>query len=424
MLLGAIADDLTGATDLANVLAGQGLRTGVVVGLPKDSDLLDKLNNVDAVVIALKSRTIPANEAVELSLSALHFLREAGAAQILFKYCSTFDSTPAGNIGPVADALLDALEADFTIACPALPENGRTVYNGHLFVHRQLLSDSPLRDHPLTPMTEANLVKVLGRQTPHAVGIVPYTEVAAGPAAIRKRLSELRAEGYRHAIVDAVFDRNLLAIGESVAKLPLVTGGAGIALGLVENHRRTGLLHRKHGRADIAAAEGGSAVIAGSCSAATLEQIEEIKTTQPSFRVDPCQAADGEDVLGAAIGWAKLQRDAGPLLFYASAPQDELRRVQEKLGTAAAAELVERLLAEIATALVKEAAVRQLVIAGGETSGAVIQALDVPALRIGQQIDPGVPWTESLGELPLALALKSGNFGSRAFFRKAFEVLG
>ncbi|MEX1303712.1 MAG: 3-oxo-tetronate kinase [Rhodovibrionaceae bacterium] len=424
LLLGAIADDLTGATDLANVLAGQGLRSVVTVGVPPEHIEEDfGLDEVEAVVVALKSRTAPVDEAVAHSLRALAFLRKAGAGQILFKYCSTFDSTPEGNIGPVTDALLEALNTEFTIACPALPENGRTVYNGHLFVHRQLLSDSPLRNHPLTPMTEANLVEVLAAQTPHRVGLVSYAEVNDGPEAIAAGFLRLHGAGYRHAIVDAIFDRDLLAIGQAAAEFPLITGGSGIALGLAANYRGSGRLEAPNGRTVFSAEEGPGAIVAGSCSEATLRQIEEAQAHRPGFRVDPCAAAKGEDVAEKALVWAQSQDSAQPLLIYASAAREELDRIQKQLGQTAAANLVESLLAEIARRLVTEAGVRRLVIAGGETSGAILQALGIPALRIGPQIDPGVPWVQSLGDPSLALALKSGNFGSPGFFRKAFEVL-
>jgi uncharacterized protein YgbK (DUF1537 family) len=414
MLLGCIADDFTGATDLALMLSRNGLETVQTIGTPEPGEMPD----AEAVVIALKSRTIPSAEAVAQSLDALRRLRDAGAKQILFKYCSTFDSTPAGNIGPVADALLDALGADFTIACPAFPANARTIYRGHLFVGDVLLSDSGMRNHPLTPMTDSNLVRVLQQQTRHKVGLVPHTTVDEGAAAVRAAFDRLRQAKVRHAIVDAISDEHLRTIGKACADLALVTGGSGVAMGLPANLKRdiaigmTGKLPRIDGHA---------AVIAGSCSEATLGQIAAMKSHHPVFAVDPIASAAGRDVVSEALAWAKPKLTAGPVLIYASATPDSLARVHAKLGRAESGALVERTLAAIAHGLV-ESGVRRLVVAGGETSGAVVAKLGVRALRIGPEIAPGVPWTASLGDPKLLLALKSGNFGASDFFLKAFEV--
>ncbi len=419
LLLGCIADDLTGATDLANTLVRKGMRTVQVIGVPAAGEPLPE---ADAIVVALKSRTIAAAAAVALSRAALERLKDAGSHQYFFKYCSTFDSTAAGNIGPVADALLADLGETFTIACPAFPENKRTIYLGHLFVGGVLLSDSSMRTHPLTPMTDANLVRVLGRQTKAKVGLVPFGAVSRGPQAIGADFARLRADGVRYAIVDAVEDRHLLDIGMACADMRLVTGGSGIALGLPENFRRRGAL-RTAGGADVLPAVGGSAaVIAGSCSAATLTQIVHMKQARPAFSIDPMALAAGEDVVGRVLAWARERLPGGPVLIYASAPPEEVARTQERLGRERAGEMIERALAEIAAALVS-AGVRRLVIAGGETSGAVVQRLGVKALRIGPQIDPGVPWTATVEEPVLALALKSGNFGAPDFFTRAFEML-
>ncbi len=419
LLLGCIADDVTGATDLASMLVRGGMRTVQLLGVPRDPTAAPE---VDAIVIALKSRTISPPAAVAQSLAALRWLRAAGARQFFFKYCSTFDSTPRGNIGPVADALLEELSADFTIACPAFPENGRTVCHGYLFVGHVLLSESGMKDHPLTPMTDANLVRVLGRQTKHPVSLVPYPEVDAGPAALIAAWERLRRESARYAIVDALTDRHLLDIGLACADLPLVTGGSGAALGLPESFRRRGLLG-----ADVAAdrlprVAGHAAVLAGSCSPATLGQVAHMSRTHPALRIDPLRLARGEDVVGEALDWAAARLGTAPVLIYASAPPDEVRRVQAELGREAAGRLVEDAVARIARGLVAAGA-RRLVVAGGETAGAVAQALGVMGLRIGPSIDPGVPWTVSLEEPPLALALKSGNFGAPDFFLKAFERL-
>jgi len=419
LLLGCIADDLTGATDLANTLVRQGMRTVQVIGVPPVGEPLPA---ADAIVVALKSRTVPAAEAVAMSRAALERLQAAGARQYFFKYCSTFDSTDRGNIGPVADALLADLGETFTIACPAFPENRRTIYLGHLFVGDVLLSDSSMRSHPLTPMTDANLVRVLGRQTTANVALVPFGVVSRGPQAIAADFARLRAEGVAYAIVDAVEDRHLLDIGAACAELRLITGGSGIALGLPANFRRRGLLPTTGGADALPAVGGDAAVIAGSCSAATLAQIDHMKQARPAFAVDPMALAAGEDVAERALAWARERLSGGPVLIYASAPPEQVARTQEKLGRERAGEMIERALAEIAAGLLA-AGVRRLIVAGGETSGAVVQRLAVKALRIGPQIDPGVPWTATVGEPVLALALKSGNFGAPDFFTRAFGML-
>jgi uncharacterized protein YgbK (DUF1537 family) len=322
----------------------------------------------------------------------------------------------------VADALLADLGETFTIACPAFPENKRTIYLGHLFVGDVLLSDSSMRNHPLTPMTDANLVRVLGRQTSAKVGLVPFGVVNRGPQVITAEFARLRADGARYAIVDAVEDRHLLDIGTACADLRLITGGSGIALGLPENFRRRGLLRTNGGADSLPAVGGSAAVVAGSCSAATLAQIAHMTLARPAFAVDPMALASGEDVVGRALAWARERLAGGPVLIYASAPPEEVARTQQALGRERAGELVERALAEIAAGLVA-AGVRRLVIAGGETSGAVVQRLGVKALRIGPQIDPGVPWAATVEEPALALALKSGNFGGPDFFTRAFGML-
>jgi uncharacterized protein YgbK (DUF1537 family) len=412
MLLGCIADDFTGATDMALMLSRNGLETVQTIGTPAGA-----MPKAEAVVIALKSRTIPAKEAVDLSLEALRALQTAGAKQIFFKYCSTFDSTAKGNIGPVADALLDALGADFTIACPAFPANARTIFRGYLFVGDVLLSESGMRNHPLTPMTDANLVRVLQAQTKHKVGLVPYTTVEQGAAAIRASFAALRANGVRHAIVDATSDAHLRAIGTACAELKLVTGGSGVAMGLPANLKsaaaaaKTGALPRIDGTA---------AVIAGSCSEATLGQIAAMAERHPALALDPLSL--GADAADKAIAWAKPKLAQGPVLIYASAPPDKVAQVHAKLGREQSGALIEQTLARIAQGLV-DSGVRRLVVAGGETSGAVVAKLGVTALRIGPEIAPGVPWTASIGDRPMLLALKSGNFGARDFFLKAFEVL-
>ncbi len=412
LLLGVIADDLTGATDVALMLQNSGMRTIQAIGVPEGAAPQD----AEAVVVALKSRTIAPAQAVAQSLAALGWLRAQGARQILFKYCSTFDSTDAGNIGPVADALLEAMGAGFTVACPAFPTNRRTVYLGHLFVGEQLLSDSPMKDHPLTPMRDANLVRVLGRQTRRKVGLVALPTVRQGAAAMREAFAALAASGHGFAIVDAAADEDLLALGAACAQLPLLTGGSGIAMGLPAN-----FAIRKGADAAIPTVGGYAAVLSGSCSAQSNAQVAHWTKARPAFRVDPLRLADGEDLAGAALAWAAPLLAAGPVLAYATAEPDAVRAAQSRLGAQRAGELVEQCLARIARGLVEQG-VRRLVVAGGETSGAVVGALGVRTLRIGRQIDPGVPWTLSMQEPRLALALKSGNFGAVDFFDKALGM--
>ncbi|SDR24622.1 Uncharacterized conserved protein YgbK, DUF1537 family [Paraburkholderia fungorum] len=421
-LLGCIADDFTGATDLANMLVRGGMRTVQTIGVPASNEALE----ADALVVALKSRTIPAADAIAQSLAALDWLRAQGCRQFFFKYCSTFDSTDAGNIGQVTDALLDALSSDgagFTIACPAFPENGRTIFRGHLFVGDTLLNESGMENHPLTPMRDANLVRVLQRQTQSKVGLVRYDAVAKGVPGVRAAFDALRENGARMAIADAVSDADLHVLGEACADLTLITGGSGIALGLPANFRRAGWLNEQADAAQLPRIDGLSVVLAGSASKATNAQVAAWRETRPAFRIDPLAAARGEDVVAQALDFAQPYLDrCEAVLIYATATPDEVKAVQRELGVNEAGHLVESTLASIARAL-RERGVRKFVVAGGETSGAVVQALDVRTLRIGGQIDPGVPATATTGADPLALALKSGNFGSTDFFDKALRHL-
>jgi uncharacterized protein YgbK (DUF1537 family) len=415
LLLGCIADDFTGATDLANTLVKGGMTAVQVIGVPTGP-----LPEADAIIIALKSRTAPVGEAVAQSLAACDALLAAGAKQIFWKYCSTFDSTDQGNIGPVADALLKRLGSGFALACPAFPTNGRTIYLGHLFVGNALLNESGMENHPLTPMTDANLVRVLGRQTDGAVGLVPFNTVEQGAAATRQAMMRLAEQGRRYAIVDAVTDQHLLAIGEAAAQHALITGGSGVAMGLPENFRRAGLLPARGNAASLPPMQGMAAVVAGSCSRATLGQIGLARDHVPVLELDALATPDAAALTAQALEWVmgKLATDR-PVVIAASAPPEKVAALQAKLGRDAAGALIETAMAAIAEGLVAQG-VGRLVVAGGETSGAVVQRLGVTALRIGPEIDPGVPWTfaEPRG---LHLALKSGNFGARDFFLKAFD---
>lgn len=418
MILGCIADDLTGATDLALMLTREGLRTIQSTGLPPPD--LD-VSQVDAVVVALKSRTIAAEDAVRQSLAAAETLRRLGVQRLLFKYCSTFDSTDRGNIGPVAEALLAFAGGGVTIACPAFPKAGRTIYAGYLFVNGVPLNESPMKDHPLTPMTDANLVRVLQRQTRAKIDLIGYETVVAGAQAVRAILDGAAAEMF---IVDAVSDEQLRTIGAACAHLPLITGGSGVAMGLPAAYRDAGLLAALTPAPQrMAAPAGRCAILAGSCSAATRGQVRAaIDAGLPHLRIDPLEVADGAQTAAGVLKWIDRQAGDKPFLVFSSDDPDAVRVVQERLGRAQAGTIVEDLLAAVAKGL-PERGISRLIVAGGETSGAVVQALGAQVLSIGPEIDPGVPWTRSSGAVDMALALKSGNFGAENFFLKAWDLL-
>lgn len=420
--LGCIADDFTGATDLANNLVRSGMRVVQTIGVPTAPLAAD----VDAVVVALKSRTLPAAEAIAQSLEALRWLQVQGAEgrspQIYFKYCSTFDSTPSGNIGPVTEALMDALHTDFTIATPAFPDNGRTVFKGYLFAGDVLLNEGGMQNHPLTPMTDANLVRVMQAQTKRLVGLIDYKTVALGEAAIRERIQALRKGGVGVAIVDATSNDDLLRLGPALKDMPLLTAGSGVAIGLPANFGLQPSLQASR----LPPASGLQAVVSGSCSVATNGQVAHFKALgRPALAINPASLMHGQSdaVVQQVLAWAApLLRD-GPVLLYSTAEPEAVKQVQAQLGVAEAGALVEHALAAVARGLV-DAGVNQLVVAGGETSGACVQALGIAQLQIGPQIDPGVPWcfapTAAGG---VHIALKSGNFGTVDFFSKAFTVL-
>ena len=415
--LGCIADDFTGATDLAN-LVRSGMRVVQTIGVPASPLAAD----VDAVVVALKSRTIPAAEAIAQSLDALKWLRAQGAEQIYFKYCSTFDSTPEGNIGPVTEALMDALGTDFSIATPAFPDNGRTVFKGYLFAGHVLLNESGMQNHPLTPMQDANLVRVMQAQTKRPVGLIDYKTVAQGEAVIRARIAELRSQGVGVAVVDATSNADLLLLGPALKDLPLVTAGSGVAIGLPGNFG----LQPSVQASQLPAACGLQAVVSGSCSLATNAQVAHFKSSgRPAMAIDPASLMNGQSdaVVRQVLAWAAPLLKDGPVLVYSTAEPDAVKAVQAQLGVAEAGALVEHALGSVARGLV-DLGVQQLVVAGGETSGACVQALGIAQLQIGPQIDPGVPWCHApSAQGGVHIALKSGNFGTEDFFSKAFTVL-
>jgi 3-dehydrotetronate 4-kinase len=418
--LGCIADDFTGATDLANNLVRGGMRVVLSMGVPQD------VPDADAIVIALKSRTAPVAEAVADCLAACRWLRTHGARQVYFKVCSTFDSTPRGNIGPVAEALMEELEAALCVVTPAFPEAGRRIFMGHLFVGEQLLSESPMRNHPLTPMTDSNLVRVMqaqldpgkGRKT----GLVPYSIVAQGARKIEQRLSELGAEGLNFAVVDALADADMVELARAVQGHRMMVAGSGLAIGLPAVYG----LSPGAKAATLPQAQGTRAVISGSCSAASNAQVAAfLRAGGQAWAIDALRIGSGVDLVAEALQWAvpRLEADK-PVLLYATAAPETVRQVQAALGSDHAGHVIEQTLAGIAQGLVR-AGVGQLVIAGGETSGACIQALGIGSMRVGPQIDPGVPWSfaHSASGQPLHVALKSGNFGGIDFFFNAFNRL-
>ena len=371
--LGCIADDFTGATDLANMLVKGGLKTIQLLGTPSKNDVVPL---VDAVIIALKTRTIPVEDAIEQSLQAMNWLKNAGAKQFFFKYCSTFDSTDEGNIGPVIDALMAGLETQFTIACPAFPETERTIFKGHLFVGDKLLSDSPMKDHPLTPMTDSNLVSTLSRQTSQKVGLVEYTDISGGPSKIRKAFEQLQKEHVAIAVTDVLNDGHLYILGKAVKDFKLITGGSGIALGLPshlkshKNHKEETTVHK------LPEVLGKELILSGSCSEMTLAQVNEFSKKYCTLKLNPVELAESNSALDNAVDWVIQAKGKEPILVYASAPPDAVKEVQQRLGRDLASSTVENALAKIARAAVQNG-FRRIVVAGGETAGAVVSNLGI-----------------------------------------------
>ncbi|WP_419760127.1 3-oxo-tetronate kinase [Acidisoma sp.] len=419
LALGVIADDYTGASDLANALATNGLRVVQTIGVPPESLALP---DVDAVVVALKSRSIAAAEAVRQSLEADRWLRARGAAHVLFKICSTFDSTDAGNIGPVSDALRDAASGGITLVNPGFPGAGRRVFQGHLFVHDQPLNESPLKDHPLNPMHDANLVRVLTRQSRSPVGLVPLQVVEQGADAVRAALAKLPGGA---AIVDAVNDQHFEVLGQVALDRPVSTGASGLGIGLARALRRLDIVTEHVADTNDTPAGRFSAILAGSCSKATLEQIGVAEQQMPVLRLDVEKLLAGGEEAQAALSWARDKLEDGPVLIASSGTPAEVAALQKRHGGAAVGEQIEAALAEIAAGLV-DAGVGRMVVAGGETSGAVVNRLGLQGFRIGAEIAPGVPALRVIGRAHagLGIALKSGNFGGPDFFARALDMLG
>lgn len=421
LALGCIADDYTGASDLANTLTRAGLRTVQTIGVPAD-DLA--LPEVDAVVVSLKSRSIEAGLAVSRSRAAETWLRGRGAGHVLFKICSTFDSTDAGNIGPVMDALRADCGEAIVLVTPAFPETGRTVYQGNLFVGAVPLNESPLRDHPLNPMRDSSLVRVLARQSKTQIGLVDLATVARGADAVRARLAELAGKGIGAAIIDAVFDRDLETIGLVAAEHRLSVGASGIGLGLARALVSTGKVKPAAASSETGVAVGGpAACLAGSCSQATLQQIASAEKVMPVLHLDPDRILTGAGEAQRALDWARSRLAEGPVLIASSSTPDQVAALQARHGRDAAGHAIEQTMADIAESLVKSG-VRRMVIAGGETSGAVVDRLRIPGFLVGVEIAAGVPVLRAVGvEGDMLLALKSGNFGGPEFFSDALGLM-
>lgn len=408
MLLGCIGDDFTGSSDLANTLAKGGMRTVQYTGVPE----VPAGGDVQAGVVALKSRSIGASDAVQQSLAALEWLLAQGCEQIFFKYCSTFDSTPDGNIGPVADALADALNAHKVIVCPAFPGTGRSVYQGHLFVNDTLLSESGLQNHPLTPMTDPDIRRWLAPQTRHTVGHVPAAHVFAGADRIAEALEAQHQAGCRLIVLDAIRDQDLSEIGKAAEGLPLITGGSGVALGLPANFGCTPAPVPWVGQ------PGKAIALSGSCSVATRAQVARHSGTHPTREITATQVLEGHIQPADIADWL-LQTEGLPLV-YSSADPEVVARVQTQFGREKASDALEGFFAEVARMCVTRGVTR-VITAGGETSGAIVEGLALDTLEIGPEIDPGVPALRARPDL--VVALKSGNFGAEDFFAKADRIL-
>ena len=422
LALGCIADDYTGASDLANTLTRSGLRTVQTIGVPSDEL---KLPEVDAVVVSLKSRSIEAGLAVSRSRAAEKWLRGRGAGHVLFKICSTFDSTDAGNIGPVMDALRSDSGDRIVLVTPAFPETGRTVYQGNLFVGAVPLNESPLKDHPLNPMHDSNLVRVLARQSRTKIGLVDLATVTRGSDAVRSRLADLASQGFGAAVVDAVFDRDLETIGSVALDHRLSVGASGVGLGLARALVVRGRRQKDtSNRVPEAPIGGPAACLAGSCSQATLQQIANAEAVMAVLHLDPDRIVTGQDEARRALSWAAERLKEGPVLIASSSAPEQVAALQSRHGRDATGHAIEQAMADIADGLV-QSGVRRLVVAGGETSGAVVDRLGIPGFLVGAEIAAGVPVLRAVGakEGEMLLALKSGNFGGPRFFSDALDLM-
>lgn len=410
-MLGVIADDFTGASDIASFLVENGLSTLQFNGVPKAA----LSQNIDAIVISLKSRSNPVEQAIEQSLSALQWLKDAGCTQFYFKYCSTFDSTEKGNIGPVTDALLNALNENFTIISPALPVNGRTIFNGYLFVGDVLLNESGMQNHPITPMRDANLMRLMDTQAQGKTGLVPYSVVKNGAEAIKVRLMQLKDQQYRYAVVDSIDDSHLASLANAITDFKLVTGGSGLA-GLMAKHLSQG----KQSHQAFVPQKSPTVILSGSCSVMTNKQVAYYKMKAPVCALDIEQLQTNETYLTVICQWVIEHQGQFAPLIYTTVSPDELHHIQAKYGSDKASELIENAFATLANML-RAKGIKTFITAGGETSSIIVQQLGIEGFEIGKQIAPGVPWLKVLGET-VYLALKSGNFGKKTFFVDAQEM--
>ena len=416
--LGCIADDFTGATDLASMLARSGVNVSLRIGVP----LSPPENTAEIEVIALKTRSISASKAIEESLSALKWLKEAGAKKYFFKYCSTFDSTSEGNIGPVSEALMNELKVDQTIYCPAFPENGRSIYMGNLFVGQKLLSESSMKDHPLTPMNDSNLMRLLSAQVSRRVGLADRIIVNSGVNSLKEKLISLKENDVPHVIVDAVADTDLDTIASACQDMDFITGGSALAMPLAEFYKASGKISANDNSFMNKKLNTGSIILSGSCSEMTIIQVKNfIQRGAAAFQLDPIDLA--ENGIKKVLDWLSSQDFTKNIIIYATSDPDTVKKVQAELGVDMAGKIVEQGLSECAIAA-RELGIKNFIIAGGETSGAITKALNIRQLDIGIEIAPGVPWTFSgKRNNQIALSLKSGNFGSEEFFTEALSKL-
>lgn len=422
MILGIIGDDFTGSSDIANNLKKSGMQVSMYAGIPNLSPDDAKKQTTEAAVIALKTRTIPIKDAIKESLSALNWLKESGCKQFIFKYCSTFDSTKEGNIGPVTDAIMEELGVDFTIACPSFPDAGRTVYYGHMFVNGKPLNESGMEDHPLTPMTDNNLVRWLNYQTKKEVGLINFETINQGSDKIKQKIISLKKDGIKYAIVDTTNNKEFDIICDGIKDLPFLTGGSGIALGLPKIYKNKGLL--SDNIFDLPQNNSNAVILSGSCSRATLEQINIYKVNNPSFYISPDEVMNNNKLVEEVYVWIKENETLSPLI-YSSSDSKKVLEKQQQFGQEILANKIEDFFEKISKKLVKDT-FGKFISAGGETSGAIIKGLGVEELKIGKEISPGVPalWSpNSSGNKPISVTLKSGNFGQTDFFSRGLIAL-
>ena len=422
MKLGIIGDDFTGSSDIANNLKKSGMQVSMYAGVPTLVPEETKKELTDAAVIALKTRTIPIKDAIKESLEALSWLRDCGCEQFIFKYCSTFDSTKEGNIGPVTDAIMEALNTDFTIACPSFPDAGRTVYFGHMFVNGKPLNESGMENHPLTPMTDHNLVRWLDYQTKNKVGLINTQDISKGTESVKEKIESLKTNGYKYAIIDTIKNEDFDIICNGVKDLPFLTGGSGIALGLPKIYKDRGLLSVSNFQ--IPENNSNAVILSGSCSVTTINQIDIYKKNNPSFYISPDEVINSEDLIEKVLSWIKDNETLSPLV-YSSSDTKVVSEKQKQYGQEILANKIENFFEVLSKRLVKDN-FGTFISAGGETSGAIIKGLGIQELKIGKEISHGVPalWSpDSIGNKPVFVTLKSGNFGQDDFFKRALKAL-